>query len=110
MVLKRDLEEQIKASNKLISDYRYQERTIGERIKKLEGNLESNQWEKNEVNNKFENIRLMMQTIIKILAGDANGESKSAVITDLLSFRVSRAKEELKSRNENRNYNSEEYY
>ncbi len=110
MVLKKDLEKQIEAFNKLVSDYRYQERVYGDRIKKLESELENAKQEKNVLDNRFENIESMMQTIIKILAGDANGEAKSAVITDLLRIRIDRLKENLKHKGQNTYYNQTEYY
>ena len=110
MVSKKDLEKQIEALNKLISDYRYQDGELERRIKKLESELESAKQEKNVDNSKFENIESMMQTIIKILAGDANGESKSAVITDLLRIRVDRLKESLKHNKQNIYHTQPEYY
>lgn len=109
MVLKKDLKKQLEAVNKLISDYRYQERVLGERIKKLENELENVKQEKSILNDRFENVESIMQTIIKILAGEASGESKSAVITDLLRVRVDRLKESLKNKNQN-NYYQTEYY
>ncbi|KKL76479.1 hypothetical protein LCGC14_2044480 [marine sediment metagenome] len=110
MVLKEDLEKQLEAANKLIRDYRSQERVLGDKIRVLESEIISGKEQERVLNDRFENIESMMQTIIKILAGEANGESKAAVITDLLKIRVDRLKEELKYKKQNIYHNQKEYY
>lgn len=110
MVLKEDLEKRLEASNKLIRDYRYQEGAFGVRVKNLEKDIQDGKERESSLNDKLENIESMMKTIIRILAGEANGGAKAAVITDLLRIRVDRFKENLKHSKQNTYYNQTEYY
>jgi len=104
MVTKKELGERIETANNLISKYRIEVQGLLKDINRLENETDNSKRDKKLLEDINLKMEALIETIVSILAGDSQLQSKAEIITDLLSIEVHHKKEEIKNRKERGKY------